>query len=716
MFFVFFLVGSVLASFYLYLEVLHSRQHRELLLEGLRLRVEYPHTQPLLQHEQEAMAAIIGRVGRLPGVEEVGLRREGRGEMELGRGDGRSIQRRSIPLWYPDGDLQDLQVPLGALTLGVEAADFSGILAQSGLKMISIVLILSMVAALLLFGLFQLLVGRHLARVASYSSSLDLSNLETALVLERGLGKRADELDHVVAALNTMRCTLKKSLALLREKEREFEAIVTHSSDAITRFDEQCRRIYANPVACDRLGLPLEKVVGRTQEELGLCRTISQRIDMGIAEVFICGARRRVSYETETPAGARCFELLLAPELSCTGEVMSVIGISRDTTERSKREAFLREAFSRLPVFVSISEIESGRFLEVNDTLLRFSGYSKEELIGRSSVELGYVSAADRQRMRMVLEREGCFEDLELEIYKADGTRVTCLYFGELIEVNGSAKFLALGLDISEKKRIEQDRTNLERQLHQALKMEAIGTLAGGIAHDFNNILTAILGFAQIMRVKLPAESPLCDEVRQILQAGNRAADLIRQILTFSRQGQEALRPILLQPIVTEAVKLLRSTLPATIELEVELGSDCGAVLADANQIHQVLLSICTNAHQAIGNDYGQISIGLREITVDQEIYGVDGKAIESGRYLELAVGDSGPGISPELRKRIFDPFFTTKGPVQGTGLGLSVTLGIVSKHNGTIVVSSEPGEGTAMKIYLPVDENALQEGEAGAP
>ncbi|WP_051305509.1 PAS domain-containing hybrid sensor histidine kinase/response regulator [Desulfogranum mediterraneum] len=707
MFLFFFLAGSLLACFLLYLDLVHSRQDQQQLLDNVRLSIEYSLARALWENDQEELAAIVAQARRVPGVREVLVDENSypaiRGE---GEADPSSL-RRSYPLSYLE---HTRKISLGVLTISVELESFSSLAGKVGLKMVGVVAGLAVVGAFFLFGLFYFLVGRHLVQVADYSRSLNLSNLDTPLVLDRSAGRRrADELDQVVCALNSMRRTLQQSLAFLQEKEREFEAIVTNSSDDIIRFDSQGRRLYSNPAACRHLGFPREELGGESQEDIGFSQEERELINRAIGEIFTSGSPRRVSYETRGGGGVRYFELLLTPEFSSEGEVNSVIGISRDMTERKEGEAVRRAAFKHMPVLVSITEIETGEFLEVNETFTRLLGYSKEELLNHRSVELGYLDASDRAEMKTMLDRDGYFEDLEIAVHKADGSRLTCLYYGEIIEVNGSRKLLALAQDVSEKRRIEQERTNLERQLHQAMKMEAIGTLAGGIAHDFNNILAAILGFGQIVREKLPAESPLSHDINQILRAGNRAADLVKQILTFSRQGQEELQPMQLQPIVKEVAKLLRSTLPTTIELEVSVDSGCGTVLADATQVHQVLLNLCTNAQQAIGHDYGRITIRLEERSMAEAVYGVDGKLIEPGRYLELAVQDSGPGMSKELQRKIFDPFFTTKGPVQGTGLGLSVTLGIVTKHNGAIVVNSESGSGTVMKIYLPVTETCFQ-------
>jgi len=242
----------------------------------------------------------------------------------------------------------------------------------------------------------------------------------------------------------------------------------------------------------------------------------------------------------------------------------------------------------------------------------------------------------------------------------------------------------------------------LEKQLNQAMKMEAIGTLAGGIAHDFNNILSAVLGYAEMVDLQMDEDDPAREDVAQIITAGHRATDLIRQILTFSRQEEEELRPVKLQFIIKEALKLLRSSLPSSIELHQEIDSSCGSVLADPTSIHQVLINLCTNAKQAMEGSRGKLTVRL----VEQERMDQDGQLpvhVEQDRWVALIVSDTGCGMDAQVRERIFDPFFTTKKKGQGTGLGLSVVHGIVKSHGGEIVVESTPGKGTTFQVLFPL-------------
>jgi PAS domain S-box-containing protein len=257
--------------------------------------------------------------------------------------------------------------------------------------------------------------------------------------------------------------------------------------------------------------------------------------------------------------------------------------------------------------------------------------------------------------------------------------------------------------DITELKRAEEERLKLQDQLAQAQKIESIGNLAGGIAHDFNNILFPIVGMSEMLLEDLPAGSLEHENAQVILDAGKRGGDLVKQILAFSRQTEHKVIPVRIQQILKEVLKLGRSTIPTDIEIAQDIQADCGMVMADPTQLHQIAMNLITNAYHAIEQTSGIISVQLKETILGRE--GLADSLLEPGRYALLSVSDTGCGIDPPLMKKIFDPYFTTKEQGKGTGLGLAVVYGIVKEHHGDIKVYSELGEGTTFKVYLPLME-----------
>jgi PAS domain S-box-containing protein len=254
--------------------------------------------------------------------------------------------------------------------------------------------------------------------------------------------------------------------------------------------------------------------------------------------------------------------------------------------------------------------------------------------------------------------------------------------------------------DVSERMRGERERERLETQLRQAQKMEAIGTLAGGIAHDFNNLLAALLGNAELVQMDLPSGHPAREAVDDIVTVGHRARDLVSQILAFGRRSDRDRLPVRLDRVVDEAARLLRSSLPAGVELVATAPDDGVTVLGDSAQLHQVLLNLCTNAAQAMPGESGRIEVSVDIVDVDDGI-AQSTVGLSPGPHVRLTVSDDGVGMDGATRERIFEPFFTTKPPGQGTGLGLAVVHGIVKGHDGALVVESAPGLGTAVHVYL---------------
>ena len=257
-----------------------------------------------------------------------------------------------------------------------------------------------------------------------------------------------------------------------------------------------------------------------------------------------------------------------------------------------------------------------------------------------------------------------------------------------------------LSKEIQERIGAEASRIKLEKELNRKNKLEAIGTLAGGIAHDFNNILAAVIGYSELSLSTLDKKSIEYENITEVLRAGMRAKDLIRQILAFSSRTEQKTGPVLLGKVVTEALKLIRASIPASIDILQEIKST-SLVIGDEGELHRIVMNLCTNAYHAMKDEKGTIEIRVEDTMIDQEFLQTTDPLIP-GEYVTLTVGDTGHGMPPEIIEKIFDPFFTTKTVDHGTGMGLSVVHGIVKQYNGSIRVYSEPGQGTTFVIYLP--------------
>jgi len=271
---------------------------------------------------------------------------------------------------------------------------------------------------------------------------------------------------------------------------------------------------------------------------------------------------------------------------------------------------------------------------------------------------------------------------------------------GEVVRMAGVAK------DMTEERRVQETLVKTERQFRQASRMEAIGTLAGGIAHDFNNILTAILGYTELGLASVPKGSRTQRNLQEVLTAGHRAKHLVLQILAFSRQSGQGKKPTPIHTVIQEALKLLRASLPSTIEIRHSLMTEA-SVLADSTQLHQVVINLCTNAEYAMREKGGLLEITLEDSEVTEEkVRSVSG--LQVGPHIRLTVQDNGTGMSPDVLERMFDPFFTTKPIGEGSGMGLAVVHGIVANHGGALMVDSVVGKGTKIEVYLPTIPTAV--------
>jgi PAS domain S-box-containing protein len=385
----------------------------------------------------------------------------------------------------------------------------------------------------------------------------------------------------------------------------------------------------------------------------------------------------------------------------------------QDITERKKAEQALGEREEELSLiydsvgdvlyFLGVEPDDCFRFLSINQMFLKVTGLAKDLVVGKRIEEVIPKPSIFmvRDNYKKAIRENKTIRWEETSTYPA-GEKVGRVSITPVLNEKGICKRLVGSVhDITDQKQIEE-------QLRQALKMEAIGTLAGGIAHDFNNMLSVIMGFTDMSIDELPADSNVRENLIQVMKSSERAKEMVQQILTFSRKSQETMSIVNTGKIIKETVKFLRSSIPTTIEIKTNVSKDPGLVFANATQINQVLMNLCTNAMHAMREDGGVLEIRLSQTDMERE--SLKGKDLEPGWYQQLTITDTGCGMSKELAARIFEPYFTTMANGEGTGMGLAVAHGIVKSHGGNITVYSEPGRGSTFNVFLPVMEGGEEE------
>ena len=381
--------------------------------------------------------------------------------------------------------------------------------------------------------------------------------------------------------------------------------------------------------------------------------------------------------------------------------------VAARTYELKKEKEKARKYFDIAGVMMGALN-SAGEIILINQKGCQILDVTEHEAVGRNWFD-HYLPGRVAGEIKKVFNQLMAGETEPVEYYEnsvltSDGKERIIAFHNTLLtdEQKGIKGILFSGLDITERKKAEEEKTKMEAQLRQAQKMEAIGTLAGGIAHDFNNILGAIIGYSEMAIESLPPDSTVTRNLGEVLKAGFRAKDLVTQILAFSRQAN--IDPIYLRPagIIKEGIKLLRSSIPTTIDIHEDIDPKTGVILAAPTQIHQILMNLCTNAFHAMEEHGGTLQISLHEIELGPENSAfASGAAI--GTFARLTVHDSGTGIDPMIKNNIFDPYFTTKEAGKGTGMGLAIVHGIVKSCGGFIACESEPGRGTTFEVFLPV-------------
>jgi len=559
-----------------------------------------------------------------------------------------------------------------------------------------------------MIGRFRAQAGRYGFDEADYLAALrevpvfSLRRHEAILAFLSGL---AEQMANI--GLNNLRAQELKNR--LQESEATYRSLFRNNHSVMLVIDPESGDIVdANPAARAFYGFGSEDWKRLNITDINILSPDEVRTEMRRAKN---GSRRHFLFRHRLASGeVRDVEVYSGPVLRRGRRLL--YSIIHDVTERLEAERRLRrsekeweQTFDAMQDIVTLQDRER-RIVKANKAAREFFGAGRDGLCGRFCYDL--FRGVDRPCPE-------CPGTATLEDGRGRSETVTHPGMGRIFSVSiapvrdeddGLGRIVHVARDITEHKKLEDE-------LFQAHKMEAIGTLAGGIAHDFNNILTAIIGYADLARDGLAADSQAREFLDQVLRAGARAKELVRQILTFGRRGAEGMHPLNPSPVIKEAVKLLRSTLPSTISIRETIDAGCGYIVADPTKVHQVLVNLCTNALHAMEEEQGLLDIRLEHVALAAGDTPRGHKAAP-GPYVRLTVKDTGRGMTKEVMERIFEPYFTTKPPGKGTGMGLALVQGIVETSGGFIRVWSEPGRGTAFSVFWP--EARQRDDTAGAP
>lgn len=511
----------------------------------------------------------------------------------------------------------------------------------------------------------------------------------------------------IADALNTMLL-----LQELQKSEEKYRSVVDNSPDLIYRADTNGMLTFVSPAVHGLLGYTAEEAIGMNlAKDIYVNPEDRQRF---LEHTMASGSIERFHFQVRHKDGSVRWASTNAKLMEDEhGQIVGIEGVTRNITEQkldkialSQSKTYLRTVIDTLPDLVWLKD-EKGRYLFCNSKFESLYGASEEIIQGKTDYDFVPKELADffRKHDQIAMDAGGPSKNEEEVTFAEDGhvelleTIKTPMYDadGKLIGVLGIAR------DMTDLKLAEENRKELEKRLKHAYKMEAIGTISGGIAHDFNNILGIIIGNTELAFDGLMESDPARQNLEEIKMAGMRAADIVRQLLNYSRKTKQDKAVIDIVPVVKESARLLRSSIPASVEIHLDIPEWLPFIEADSTQIQQMFLNLCTNASHAMEERGGTLTISAAETTLTQDTVFFNTQPLSAGNYIQFSIDDTGNGIDQDTLGKIFDPYFTTKAIGKGTGMGLAIVHGIVTNHHGGITVSSEPGRGTRFKVLLPL-------------
>ncbi len=545
-----------------------------------------------------------------------------------------------------------------------------------------------------LLGLLSFILTRHIIALVKGANAMSEGNYNVKI---KNIG--TDEIGQLSKSFNTMASAIREQVENLRNSEQQFRSTFDQAAVGIAHVALDGRFLRINQRFCDIVGYKPEKMLELTFQNITHPDDLETNMD-NLKQVLSDEIKHYSTEKRYLKKNGSIVWVNLTVSLlrESPGKPKYFISVVEDITERKLEEGKYKKTIESSIDGFWIVDIKGG-FLEVNEAYSKMIGYRRDELLKMSIMDVEELEHPEETKKRIEnIIRNGSDRFESKHRHKK----------GHIIDVEVSTTYTpdSGGLFFVFLRNIT-DRNRMEEQLKQAQKMESIGNLAGGIAHDFNNLLYPIIGFAEMLIEDLPPDSPEHESVQEIFKAGKRGGELVKQILAFSRQSDHRLRPVRVQNILKEVLKLARSSIPSDIEIHQDIQQDCGSVMAEATQLHQIGMNLITNAYHAVENVSGIISVQLKETVVDAGE--LKGSPLKPGQYAMLSVSDNGSGIPQNVMNNIFEPYFTTKEKGKGTGLGLAVVYGIVKEHKGDVKVSSFEGKGTTFNVYLPLMKKSFE-------